>query len=232
MSRKLFKPKFELGTRAYIAILTICFTIIVLSTCSLAIYTIYQVTKNHAIIIEENTSIEGKHKGIYNISAILSPESLQRKGILESIIQQKRKKCFDYIKKYKALAKREEKLYGIPASIKLAQGLLESDAGESRLARKNNNHFGIKCFSKKCKKGHCNNYTDDSHKDFFLVFKNEEDSYREHSLLLQKPRYKKLFELDINNIEGWAIGLQQFGYATDKNYEKKLTKIANWILET
>ena len=60
--------------------------------------------------------------------------------------------------------------FGIPASITLAQGLLESNNGESRLTTKNNNHFGIKCFSRKCKKGHCSNFSDDSHKDFFRKY--------------------------------------------------------------
>ena len=68
-----------------------------------------------------------------------------------------------YIEAHAATAQREMDLYGIPASITLAQGLLESNAGESKLATHNNNHFGIKCFSKTCRKGHCSNFTDDSH---------------------------------------------------------------------
>jgi flagellum-specific peptidoglycan hydrolase FlgJ len=80
---------------------------------------------------------------------------------------EKVKKQKAYIKKYADLAKKEMKSHGIPASITLAQGLLESNAGESRLAKNNHNHFGLKCFSRKCKKGHCSNFTDDSHKDFF-----------------------------------------------------------------
>jgi len=70
----------------------------------------------------------------------------------------------NYIQRFAKVAKSEMDKYGIPASIKLAQGLLESQAGASRLATKNNNHFGIKCFSKNCKKGHCTNFSDDSHK--------------------------------------------------------------------
>lgn len=70
------------------------------------------------------------------------------------------------------MAKEEMKTYGIPASITLAQGLLESNAGESKLAVDNNNHFGLKCFSRQCKKGHCSNFTDDSHKDFLKFSRN------------------------------------------------------------
>lgn len=229
MSRKILKPTFELGTRAYIAILTICFTIIILAACSLAIYTIYQVTKNQTATNEPTNSMDDKYKDVYNISAILSPETLRKRGVLEPVIQQKKKKCFDYVKKYKALAEKEEELYGIPASITLAQGLLESDAGESRLARENNNHFGIKCFSRNCKKGHCSNFTDDSHKDFFKIYQNIKESYRAHSLLLLKDRYKPLFDLATNDIKGWANGLLKAGYATDKKYANKVILIAKWL---
>jgi len=72
-----------------------------------------------------------------------------------------------FIKRYVPVAKKEMELYGIPVSIKMAQALIESRAGTSRLARNNNNFFGMKCFSKKCRKGHCSNATDDHHKDFF-----------------------------------------------------------------
>jgi len=115
--------------------------------------------------------------------------------------------------------------YGIPASITLAQGLLESNIGTSKLATKNKNHFGIKCFSKKCKKGHCSNFNDDHHKDFFRNFSTVWESYRAHSLLLQKKRYKKLYKLKATDYKGWAKGLQAAGYATDKQYANKLVKL-------
>lgn len=132
----------------------------------------------------------------------------------------------EYIEKYKGLAKNEEAIYGIPAAITLAQGILESNSGSSFLARNANNHFGMKCFSKRCKKDHCINRTDDSHKDFFLKFKSVEDSYRSHSKLLKrKQRYAKLFQLPPNDYKGWADGLQEAGYATSRVYAKKLKKI-------
>lgn len=137
----------------------------------------------------------------------------------------KRKKQKDYVKRFAASAKKEMEKYGIPASITLAQGLIESNCGESRLATKNNNHFGIKCFSRSCKKGHCSNFTDDSHKDFFRNYKSVWESYRAHSVLLQKARYKSLYKLNKNDYKGWARGLKKAGYATDPLYADKLINL-------
>ena len=138
----------------------------------------------------------------------------------------KREKQLSYVKKYSALAKKEASLFGIPASITLAQGLLESNVGDSRLARKNKNHFGIKCFSRKCNKGHCSNFTDDSHKDFFRIYANISDSYRAHSKLIKNgKRYRSLFKLEKTNYKGWAKGLRKAGYATDKKYGIKLIRL-------
>lgn len=136
----------------------------------------------------------------------------------------KRQKQEEYIKRFKDVARSEMRKYGIPASITLAQGLIESNAGESRLSKENNNHFGLKCFSKSCKKGHCSNFTDDSHKDFFRKFSTSWDSFRAHSLLLTGKRYKALFNHG-NNYEKWAYGLKKAGYATDSRYAEKLIHI-------
>ena len=115
--------------------------------------------------------------------------------------------------------------FKIPASITLAQAIIESRQGTSKLATQNNNHFGIKCFSKKCSKGHCSNFTDDSHKDFFKKYKGAWYSFRDHSEFLQKKRYRSLYDLKIHDFSGWAHGLKECGYATDKNYPKKLIAI-------
>lgn len=134
------------------------------------------------------------------------------------------KKQLAYVKRFAKVAQGEMHKYGIPASIKLAQGLLESQAGESTLATKNNNHFGIKCFSKSCQKGHCRNFSDDSHKDFFKVYPAAWDSYRAHSLLLQGQRYRHL-KTSANGYREWAIGLKKAGYATDAQYAEKLIQL-------
>ncbi|MFK8009242.1 MAG: glycoside hydrolase family 73 protein [Saprospiraceae bacterium] len=130
-----------------------------------------------------------------------------------------------YIKRFVDVARTEMEQFGIPASITLAQGLLESQAGKSPLAKEANNHFGIKCFSKKCKKGHCKNFSDDHHKDFFRTYPSAWESFRAHSLFLQKDRYKHLLELEKTDYKNWAVGLKRAGYATDPNYAKKLIRL-------
>ncbi len=130
--------------------------------------------------------------------------------------------CKEYIDRFAPTAIVEMKKYGIPASITLAQGLLESNAGGSRLARENNNHFGMKCFSKKCGKNHCSNFEDDHHKDFFRKYETSWESFRAHSQLLNGKRYRHLKKLNRKDYKSWANGLQKAGYATDKRYAKKL----------
>ena len=141
------------------------------------------------------------------------------------VMTEKTKKQLAYVKKYASVAKSEMEKFGIPASVTLAQGLIETNAGASKLATKNNNHFGMKCFSKKCKKGHCSNFSDDTHKDFFRIYKSSWDSFRSHSELLIGKRYKHLLKLDKDNYKDWAIGLKKAGYATDKNYHNKLIQL-------
>jgi flagellum-specific peptidoglycan hydrolase FlgJ len=160
-----------------------------------------------------------------NIGLIINPDFVKKHKIDPKIVAEKQKIVDNYIKRHKGIAKAEEEKFGIPASITLAQGLLESDAGGSRLARNNNNHFGIKCFSTTCTKGHCVNYTDDTHKDFFRNYESAWGSFRGHSLLLQKPRYESLYQLKKSDYKGWAHGLRKAGYATDKRYGEKLIKI-------
>jgi len=133
------------------------------------------------------------------------------------------KQQITYVKRFAKVAQGEMQKFGIPASITLAQGLLESNAGKSPLASQKNNHFGIKCFSKKCKKGHCSNFSDDSHKDFFRNYDTAWESYRAHSEFLQGKRYKHL--LQETSYKRWANGLVKAGYATDKAYGRKLISL-------
>ena len=138
----------------------------------------------------------------------------------------KRQKQLRYVKRFAKVAQAEMDKFGIPASITLAQGLLESNVGESKLAVENNNHFGMKCFSKTCGKGHCSNFTDDTHKDFFRKYKSPWESYRAHSQLLkQGDRYSELFKLKQTDYRSWAKGLKAAGYATDAQYADKLIKL-------
>lgn len=127
----------------------------------------------------------------------------------------------EYIERFHKIAIGEMKEFGVPASISLAQGIIESRSGMSKLAVNNNNHFGIKCFSKQCGKGHCSNFTDDTHKDFFRKFKSPWESWRAHSQLLASGRYTKLKKYG-RDYRKWAYGLKSAGYATDRTYAEKL----------
>jgi len=130
----------------------------------------------------------------------------------------------DYVERFHKIAIQEMEKFGIPASICLAQGLIESRAGDSKLARNNNNHFGIKCFSRHCPKGHCTNFTDDTHKDFFRKYQNPWESWRAHSQMLASGRYARLKKKGLD-YKQWAYGLKQLGYATDRTYAEKLIDI-------
>ena len=129
----------------------------------------------------------------------------------------------DYIHQYSALAISQQEEFGIPASITLAQGILESGAGRSRLATEGNNHFGIKCHKEW--EGPTMLKSDDAPDECFRVYSNPEESYRDHSLFLCRPRYESLYLLEVTDYAGWARGLKKCGYATDPNYAARLITI-------
>ena len=130
----------------------------------------------------------------------------------------------NYINKYNKLAIKHQKKYKIPASIKLAQGLHESNAGRSRLAIEGNNHFGIKCKSDWTGKTIYSN--DDTANECFRQYNSAKDSYEDHSKFLSgNTRYSKLFTLDIKDYKSWANELKAAGYATDPQYPTKLIKM-------
>jgi len=114
---------------------------------------------------------------------------------------------------------------GIPASIILAQGILESGNGNSSLARYANNHFGIKCTSEWKGKGYYKE--DDTRNDCFRVYKDARESYKDHSEFLKRKRYSFLFELDRNDYKNWAYGLKKAGYATNPKYPELLINLIN-----
>ena len=129
-----------------------------------------------------------------------------------------------YIYRYGNVARTEMKAYGIPASITLAQGILESGMGYGRLAKEGNNHFGIKCH--KDWKGDRIYHDDDKKGECFRVYNDPASSYRDHSLFLKtRSRYNFLFEIKTNNYKAWAKGLKKAGYATDPKYPEKLISL-------
>lgn len=126
----------------------------------------------------------------------------------------------EYIGQWKEVAVRKMKEHGIPASITLAQGLLESGNGNSELARTANNHFGIKCTPDWT--GGKSYHDDDRKNDCFRKYRDAADSFEDHSKFLKRQRYAALFELRPTDYKGWARGLKAAGYATDPSYPQKL----------
>lgn len=128
-----------------------------------------------------------------------------------------------YIDTYKEIAQEEMRLYNIPASITIAQGILESGSGKGRLSVEANNHFGIKCHNWSGAKIY---HDDDKAQECFRKYNNAKYSFRDHSLFLSgRKRYEGLFKLKQTNYKGWAKGLRAAGYATDKRYPEKLISL-------
>lgn len=134
--------------------------------------------------------------------------------------QKKDPTTVEYIERYKHIAKAHEEIHKIPACITLAQGILESGSGTSRLAKEANNHFGIKCHSNW--QGNTFHKDDDKKNECFRAYDTPEESFEDHALFLKKKRYADLFDLDIKDYEGWAKGLKQAGYATNPKYPQLL----------
>ena len=129
----------------------------------------------------------------------------------------------EYIATFAPLAISQQAEYGIPASIKMAQGIIESRYGNSDLSRRSNNHFGIKCKSNWI--GDTVRYDDDALQECFRRYATVADSYRDHSEFLRNsPRYERLFRLDPKDYKGWAYGLKECGYATAPEYAQSLIK--------
>lgn len=157
-----------------------------------------------------------KHKQILNLFFVAFL-------LLSNLVSGQRMTRKEYINKYSELAINQMKHSGIPASIIMAQALLESDNGNSMLAVKANNHFGIKCHDWDGKSYFMD---DDEANECFRKYKNPVDSYRDHSLFLtSRERYALLFELDITDYKGWAKGLKKAGYATNPKYADLLINI-------
>ena len=161
-------------------------------------------------------------KKVSKSSAIKKNKSVQLERFLKNMSSEERKKW--YIKTYSSIATEQMRKYKIPASIILAQGLVESGAGASNLALKSNNHFGIKCHQEwRGKKVY---HDDDKKNECFRKYKNPIDSYKDHSeFLTTRGRYSFLFRLPIKDYVGWSKGLSKAGYATDPKYPEKLISV-------
>lgn len=145
-------------------------------------------------------------------------------GLVMSLAAQNQNPAYlRYIEQWKSVAVENQAEYGIPASIIMAQALLESGAGQSELAVNANNHFGIKCTNEWL--GAVYYYDDDAKDECFRQYANAAESFKDHALFLQRPRYATCFEIVPEDYEGWAHRLKECGYATDANYAPKLIKI-------
>jgi len=164
-------------------------------------------------VIYNNEKIETKKE-----KKIKKPKSKTKK--IKQAVAPRILNTEDYVNYYSKVAMDEMIQYGIPASITLAQGILESGAGRGRLAVEANNHFGIKCHDWNGKKIY---HDDDEKQECFRKYDNPEFSYRDHSLFLKnRDRYSFLFDFDKDNYKQWAKGLKKAGYATDPKYPQKL----------
>ena len=136
--------------------------------------------------------------------------------------QTKHQRYMDYIERYKDVALQSEREYGVPASITLAQGLLESYVGQSKMALEANNHFGIKAYHWTGEVyGPCDSLNQVGYRKYGCA----EDSFIDHALFLKGPRYSVLYDLDVTDYRSWAQGLRDCGYAEDANYPAKLINL-------
>ena len=141
---------------------------------------------------------------------------------ISAVAQPKHQRYLDYIERYKQVALQYEQEFGVPASITLAQGLLESNAGSSYVATAGNNHFGIKCYRWK---GEHVEWDDTLKHICYRKYGAPEDSFLDHAKFLKGPRYSILYQFDVKDYRSWAQGLRDCGYAEDVNYPSKLINI-------
>lgn len=168
--------------------------------------------KTERVVIDARTSVPLEEK-IEEVAPVVTPPKPSGSMNVSEI----------YIATYSEIAKNNMRTHKIPASITLAQGILESGSGRGRLAVEGNNHFGIKCHGWTGDQIH---HDDDASQECFRKYKHAGQSFEDHSqFLTSRGRYAKLFQLDIDDYQGWAKGLRAAGYATDRKYPEKLISL-------
>jgi flagellum-specific peptidoglycan hydrolase FlgJ len=189
-----------------------CFSLLLIASCGSSKKT-NQNTKNAGVVLDESKPVK--------------LPSVNEKELTKKLVKKNpklNKQTLAYIRKYAPIAVKEMHQNKIPASITLAQGILESGRGRSELALKSNNHFGIKCHTQW--KGERVYHDDDEKGECFRKYQFVETSYDDHSAFLtQRKRYSFLFNYDVKDYKKWARGLKKAGYATDKKYPNKLINI-------
>jgi flagellum-specific peptidoglycan hydrolase FlgJ len=197
----------QLGRLTFLAI-----SLLILSSCKVT-----KSVRNKSKVVAAEKAAEQK---------VIQPQQLEAKAVTEKIKRplSTQQKVAQYLKIFGPIAQREMKEYKIPASITLAQGLLESGFGEGRLALEGNNHFGIKCH--RDWKGGRIYHDDDEKGECFRVYADAGEYYKDHSLFLsERDRYAFLFRLGKRDYKAWAKGLKKAGYATDPKYPDKLIRL-------
>ncbi|AUC86141.1 N-acetylmuramidase [Polaribacter sp. ALD11] len=188
-----------------------CLFLLVLSSCG----------SKKKVINKKNPGVVIVEPAPFNLPSVNEVELTKKLAKNNSRLN---KETLAYIRKYAPIAVKEMHEYKIPASITLAQGILESGKGKSELALKSNNHFGIKCHRQWT--GERVYHDDDERGECFRKYVYPETSYNDHSLFLtQRKRYAFLFDYNIRNYKKWAYGLRKAGYATDRKYPAKLLRI-------
>ena len=170
--------------------------------------------------------IEGRQKPTVKkeVSKEVNTKEKSQQSVAPVKVMTNKDKINAYVARYAPIAQKEMKSYGIPASITLAQGILESGMGYGRLAVEGNNHFGIKCH--KGWNGKRIYHDDDEKGECFRVYAKVENSFRDHSLFLKdRSRYAFLFDIKTSQYKAWAKGLKKAGYATDPKYPDKLISL-------
>lgn len=198
-------------------LILIILTVAFVSSCGTQKKVPKKIPKDREIVrppVEETPTIVEEVKETRPVTTVTSPPA---NASYEQVVQ-------IYIQNFKEVAKEEMLLYGIPASIKIAQGILESGAGRGSLTTRSNNHFGIKCHVGWT--GESVRHDDDELQECFRKYNDPRYSFRDHSLFLtSRPRYSNLFSLKKDDYKAWAKGLRQAGYATDPKYPDKLINI-------
>ncbi len=191
------------------------FIVFLLSSCGSSLKTLERKKEQLTKARESVEKIESRISKMESKIQYKKPQKTKiKKETREELIE-------DYIKKYSSFAVSEMKKYKIPASIKLAQGILETKYGTSPLATEGNNHFGIKCH--RGWKGPSMRVTDDAPNECFRTYRTPFESFRDHSLFLNsRSRYDGLFDLKLHDYSGWAYGLKKAGYATNPLYAEGL----------
>lgn len=200
------------------SILCIVVTTLFLASCGTKKRVVQNTPKQPEVVVVEDTVETPTSVEEVEVSENASVDFLEK---LKKENPRLNKKTLEYIKKFYPIAVSEMHAYKIPASITLAQGILESGNGFSDLATRSNNHFGIKCH--RGWTGERVYHDDDEAQECFRKYKHPDTSYKDHSqFLVGRSRYAKLFKLDKHDYKGWAKGLRKAGYATDRKYPQKL----------